>query len=112
MLLIQGITSDPKQQQELTLPNGKIVTMYLEFKPMQTGWFLGLDYEGFSLRNLRISTVPNLLRQFKNLIPFGLTCITEDFQEAMFLEDFSTARSKLYVLTSDDVDEIEATLSA
>lgn len=112
MLLIQGISYQPKQKQTLTLPNGKIATMYLEFKPQQTGWFLGLDYEDFSLRNFRIVTGENIFRQFKNLLPFGLACITDDNQEPMFQEDIYSGRAKLYILTLSDVAEVEAYLSA
>ncbi len=108
MLLIQGLTNDAKQKMNLILPsNGKKVEVHLEFKPQQVGWFLSFTYETFSCSGLRICSSPNVLRQYKNLIPFGLACFVEADQEPMFQTDWSSARANLYLLTTEEVQNLE-----
>jgi len=107
MLLISTITSDPKQSHTLILPSGKSVTMDLEFKPLQAGWFMDLQYETFSLKGFRVCSLPNLLRQFQNIIPFGMACYVDADQEPLFLDDFKSGRAKLYIMTTSEVQAYE-----
>ncbi len=107
MLLINELTDDFKQKHTITLPNGKQTELTLEFKPQQIGWFMTLTYEDFTVTGYRVTTNPNFIRQFKNLVPFGLACFVEENQEPMFQEDFSSGRAKLYILTEDEVGELE-----
>ncbi len=111
MYLISGITDAPKQEQTLILPNDQQATLYLEFKPQQTGWFMTLTYGAFVVRNMRVVNSPNILRQFKNLIPFGFGCFLDDKQEPLFVGDFQSERAKLYILDEAEVGEFEDYLS-
>lgn len=105
MLQIQQITSAPLQQQALTLDDGTRVTIKLYFRPMQYGWFLEeLTYGSFVLRGLRISNSPNMLYQWRNLLPFGIACFSSGNREPMLQQDFSSGASKLYLLTKAEVD--------
>lgn len=107
MDLISEITNEPRQKHTLILPSGKQAVLTLEFKPMQTGWFMSLEYEDFSLKTLRLATSPNCLHQYKNLIPFGIGCFVDANQEPMFQDDFSSARALLYLLSEDEVNAFE-----
>jgi len=111
MYLINGITDAPKQRQTLILPNTKSCTLYLEYKPLQLGWFMSLKYFDFEVNNLRVVTSGNILNQFKNLIPFGVACFVDELQEPLLKTDFLLARAKLYILDSDEVELFEAFLS-
>ncbi len=106
MLLIQGLTESPLQKTSQVLPDGSIVTMTLYFSVQQASWFLReLIYEDFTLRNIRITTYPNILYQWRNVLPFGLACATVDNRNPNFQEDFSSGSSQLYFLTEDEVAE-------
>lgn len=111
MYLIDGLTNDPKQIQTVILPNGKEATVAVEYKPMQTGWFLTLTYGAFQLNNLRIVTNPNILHQFKNLLPFGIGCFVDANQEALLADDFASGRAKLYILDKSEVVIFDEVLS-
>lgn len=105
MFLIQQITSEAFQKQTLILPSGESFDLTINFKPMQYGWFITeLTYKGFKLNGVRICTSPNFIYQFKNQIPFGLACFTDDFSEPQLKQDFSSGRAKLYVLTQEEVN--------
>ena len=112
MLEVQNITQDPLQKRILILPDATQITMTMYFVPMQFGWFItSMQYGNFTLKGLRISNQPNMLRQWKNLLPFGLACFSDQDREPSQLQDFSSGKSKLYILTSDEVAEYEAILS-
>jgi len=113
MLLIQQVTSDTLQKQTIVLEDGSSFTITLYFMPLQYGWFIQeLVYGDFILRGVRVSNSPNILRQWKNKIPFGLACISKGKREPYFIDDFSSANSSLYVLTESEVQAYEDYLSA
>ncbi len=104
MLRINGISSDAKQKHTLLLDDGSNLIINMEYKPLQTGWFIvQLVHNTFVLNNLRIVTSPNMLHQYKNQIPFGLGCFVQGDQEPMLKEDFSSNRAKLRILTAAEV---------
>lgn len=108
MFVINNITSDAKQIQSVILFNGKNLSLYMEYKPQQLGWFMSLSYLGtFILNNIRITTSPNMLHQFKNLIPFGLACFVEGNQEPLLQDDFITQRAQLFILDTSEIQEFE-----
>lgn len=112
MLVVQAPTANTLQKQILILEDGTQITITIEFKPMQFGWFIReLIYEDFTLNGFRIFTSPNILYQFKNLIPFGLMCTTKDGQEPKLQQDFSSGYASLFVLTSSEVDQLAALYS-
>lgn len=106
MLLVQKITSNPFQKQTLVLDDGSFVRITLYFRPMQFGWFIEqLQYGLFTLNGMRITNSPNMLHQFKNQIPFGIACFSAANREPTQQKDFSSGASKLYILTSAEVEQ-------
>lgn len=115
--LIQGITSDPLQTMNIVLQdpglpsNGTTVQMTVYFIPMQYGWFItSLTYQGFVLNGLRITNNLNMLRQWKDVIPFGLACASTQDREPSQQQDFSSGASNLYILSQSDVEAYEESL--
>lgn len=103
MTKISVITSDVNQVFRLTISSGKYIDVTIRYVAQQTGWFISFDYGNFSLSNFRIITSGNFLHQFRNLIPFGLSCVVENNQEPMLQKDFSSGRAIMYYLNSDEV---------
>jgi len=106
MYLIQNITTDPAQGQTITLNDGTNLSFILTFYPMQYGWFFtNLTYGSLSINGLRVTNSPNMLRQWQNLIPFGMACYTAGNREPTQQQDFSSGASNLYILTSAEVQQ-------
>lgn len=106
MFLIQQITANPFQKQTLILENGVPLTLILYYRPMQQGWFIDtLSYLDFELHGVRITNYPNLLYQWRNLIPFGMACFSTANREPQLQQDFSSGASKLYILSEAEVEE-------
>lgn len=111
MYRLTSITNVPKQTQKVVLPNEKEMDLYVEYKPMQLGWFMTLSYGDVTINNVRIVTSPNVIHQFKNLVPFGIACVVAGDEEPLLQDDFLSARAKLYILDADEVAAFEDFLS-
>jgi len=112
MFLIQQVTSDAKQRRTLILPDGTSMTMTMFFIQMQQCWVITeMIYGTFVLNGLRITVSPNMLRQFKNQIPFGLACYANQPREPSLLQDFSSNSFQLYILDAAEVKSYEEILS-
>lgn len=105
MNLLNGITDAPTQSNTLTLSDGSIAVLSLQYSPQQLGWFFGVQYPttGFELSGQRLTAFPNVLQQFNNQIPFGLACVTQDNVEPTTLETFVDGTTELYLLAPNDV---------
>lgn len=105
MYQIQNLTADSRQKQVLVLPSGDQVTIQLYFVPLQLGWFLtSLTYKNFVLNGIRITNSPNILYQWRNQIPFGLACFSQQNLEPMLQQSFLSGASRLFILSQDEVN--------
>jgi hypothetical protein len=106
MFRIQNITSVPYQRQTLVLEDGTNLTITMKYFEMQAAWFFTeILWGNFRLNGFRVCNNPNLLYQWRKLIPFGLACISDGAREPSLQEDFQSGASRLYVLEAADVNE-------
>lgn len=107
MLFLDKLNAEPRQFQRLIGQNGVNVPFYLEYYPSQQAWFAQLQYNEFVLRGIQIGVGPNIMRGYRNILPFGLACTSIDGLEPMYLTDFAGGRIKLFLLNATEVEEIE-----
>ena len=112
MTWINNITDSPHQGLVLKTIAGDLITFNLDYISSNKGWYYSLTYGSFSLSNRRIVVGVNLLRAFRNILPFGLACITTDGYEPIYLDDFKNGRASFYLLDSTDILTIESTFIA
>lgn len=114
MQIITGITSEPIQSISIPLPDGSSFTLRLEFSPQQLGWFYDILYStrttAFECNGRRLVTSPNILRQFQNIIPFGIGVITQGSVEPTTQTTFSDQIVTLLLLDTADMALIESTI--
>lgn len=108
------ITNDSLQKHTIIIPElGTSFKVEIYFVPMQYGWFIKeLTYNDFTIRNIRITNNLQLLHQWRNRLPFGLSCISKEDREPMFQNDFSEDHSILRLVDSSEVIEYTGDLSA
>jgi len=126
MYQVLQISDATLQDFNLVLLDGSTVQMEIYYRPLQYGWFINSlvyasstanygapsNYNGpFTISGIRITTSPNILYQFKNQIPFGLACFTQNNREPTQQGDFLSGASKLYILTSEEVAAYSEALS-
>ena len=107
MQLLNNITNESNQKITVLFDDtSKKIVLELVYRPTQTGWFLDVTYENFTLRGLRVCIGKNILSQWRNQIPFGILVVSSDGQEPFFIEDFVTDRVKMAILSKQEVEEI------
>lgn len=106
------LDNNPKQIVTMILDNQERVTFNFEYKANQLGWFFGFQYQDINYQNIRLVTAYNLLRSYRNYLPFGLRVDTVDFEEPTDINDFSNNYATVYLLTKEDVITTEETYYA
>lgn len=110
--LLTGLTDSANQQSLIVLPNGSTVTLNLEFWPQQVGWYMQLIWDGqvpaFHIDTMQLLTAPNLLRQWKEVIPFGLGVTTTNGLDPTTQESLSDGTCSVYLLNSSDVAYVDS----
>ena len=86
------------------------IELETEYRPNHLGWFFFFEYKNFKKSNIRLCTADNLLRGYRNVLPFGLAVITTDGGEPYGVEDFLSEYCTLYLLEESDVVAVEANL--
>ena len=112
MTWINNITDSPNQGLIFKTITGDAITFDLVYISSNKGWYYSLTYGSFKLNNRRLVVGVNMLRAFRNILPFGLACTTIDGYEPVFIEDFKNGRANLYLLDSTDITAIEGALSS
>lgn len=110
MRILTEITDDPKQTFIVPLENNQTFTLVLEFSDQQERWIYSisdLPTSDITINGNVLVSNPNLLRQFKRNINFGISCISEDGDDPSFIDDFITNRVEIGILTADEVQQIE-----
>jgi len=107
MLFLNKITADAQQKFFLTGNVGQRIIMNLRYMPTQMLWLMDIEYNDFKTCGIAVTSSPNMLRNYKNLIPFGIACVTGDGLDPYYIDDFSSGRSAMYLLNAADVLEVE-----
>ena len=100
--------NEPKQEITVMLDDNTRIPLTFEYRPNQIGWLFRFEYNNNKYKNIRCTTSFNILRAYRNWLPFGLRCDTQDSLEPMDLTDFSSGYATIYVLTPEDVNTTES----
>lgn len=107
MFQLTQLGNDPRQELEMILDSNIRIKFIFEYRENQLGWFFGFKYGANEYTNIRLTTSYNILRAYRNWLPFGLRCDTADDEEPMGLNDFVNGYATVYLLTKADVQAIE-----
>jgi hypothetical protein len=111
MKLITEITNQYKQKFVLVTEDNQNVNFELNYSDQQQGWFFDLSIGDFQLNGQRLCIHPNILRQFRRILTFGLACSSEGKIEPYFRDDMANGRVNLILLNQDDIVEVENRIS-
>nr|DAT18302.1 MAG TPA: hypothetical protein [Caudoviricetes sp.] len=104
---ITSLTNEPNQIHQLVLDTNDTVEFHLYYKQSQQSWYFDFTYKNLTVNGSKVVLSPNSLRNFKNIIPFGIAFITDGFVEPYKLDDFSSGRIQMVVLNNEDVWDVE-----
>lgn len=110
MRKVDNLTSDADQTTRITLDDGSIVTMRFVYDGTVQRWRLNVSRGAVSIEGINVCVHPNLLRQFRRNITFGLAVAAADQVDPVYIDDFANGRVTVYILEQDDVDYVENNL--
>lgn len=108
MTLIDNLTAFAYQQTTIVLADGSSAVLELRYSGAAQRWFLNVTYGAEVHYGIGLCCHPNILRQWKNVIPFGISCVTTDQTDPFNPNDFATGRVSLYLLDAADVQQVES----
>lgn len=111
MYAISQLTDAAFQQNTIQLPDGSTGTLNLYYASSAPRWFFDFvhpDFPAGAVQGLGLTTHPNLLMQYQNLLSFGLACVTTDGEDPVGSEDFVDGYATLYLLDAVDVLTVAA----
>lgn len=107
MKTLSGFTTDGKQQSNIVLEDGSVAVLLLEFSQMQMGWFFDITWKDIALNGQRLTAHPNILRQQRNIIPFGIAIFSNTGAEPLTIDDLSNGSFSMYLLEGTDIELVE-----
>lgn len=108
MKQLTEISTDPKQKFTVLTEDNQSFELLLEYSDQQQCWFYSITFGILSINGSRVVTGANILRNYKNVLPFGIAITTDDLSEPFLIDDFSTSRVRFFVLTEEEVLSVEA----
>lgn len=108
MLLLDSITNDAHQVMTLTGLPGITIAATLDYNPRTTQWIIGVNDGTIQIQGLAVTTALNMVRQWKNVISYGIACVRTDGLDPYQIDDFADGVASLYLLNSSEVAAIEA----
>lgn len=100
MIKITGLTSSPSQTFNIPEPTTrKNIYFSLYFSPRCQCWYIDIKYETFNAKGLKLVRGFNILSRHIKVLPFGLSVAVSDNFEPFLINDFSSGRVKLWLLT-------------
>lgn len=112
MFLIDNLSDNSNQTTTLQMEDGSVGTLELLFHGATNRWTFNFTHPQFpngAIKGQMLCVHPNILRNFKNLLSFGMTINSTDGQDPVNIEDFVSGRVQIYIINAADVDSIEAT---
>lgn len=110
MVLIDNLSDSADQITAIQLTDGSVGTLELIFQGSTSRWIFNCTHASFpngALNGQMLCVHPNILRNFKNLIPFGIACISNNGNDPVNLEDFANGNVSLFILDATDVKAVE-----
>lgn len=107
MILIDRLSENAIQLFYLKDEDGNQIQVRLRYLATQEYWVVDIEHEDFTLNGFRVVNSPNFLRQFRNKIPFGIDCVVEGRRDPYYIDDFSSQKAQLMLLTKIEVDQVE-----
>lgn len=106
---LDRLNSNASQQlKTFTIDDGTAITLKFRFLPTQSLWILDVEIESTVINGISVVNSPNLLRGYRNIIPFGMMVVSLDGYDPHFIDDFENDRSEVFILSAAEVAAVEA----
>ena len=91
----------------VVLDDGSIAQFEFFYRGGVQRWFVNITHPLITLKGYGLTQGPNILRPWRNLIPFGIAVVAIDGIDPIQATDFQNGRVLIYVLNAADIQIIE-----
>ena len=109
--LIDTLTDGADQLLTLILDDGSLAQVEMQYEGTTQRWLMNVSHPTIPpngiIYNKEVCFSPNIMREWRNIIPFGLCCTSTDGGDPVSIEDFVDGRCNLYLLNAADVIAVE-----
>ncbi len=107
MKLISNLSNEASQLTKVVLADGSVATFSFVYNAAVERWAFSVSHPDIECDGMVLCAGANVLRMFRNKIPFGLGCYSTDGADPFYIEDFASGRITLYVLDEPEVEFFE-----
>jgi hypothetical protein len=107
MKILDGIRAVGTQTIRTTDENGAVIEITLKYRAATSEWFMDLVFGSFRLNGHRITNSLNTIWAHAKQLKFGIGVIVSDGGEPFLINDFSTGRVQLAILTNGELDLVD-----
>lgn len=104
---VDNLSDNASQITRLILDDGSVVVLSLQYSAASERWTYSVSYGDFTFNGGNLCLNPNFMRQWRQVLPFGLACASTDGVDPFDVEDFASGRVSLYKLNAQDVQTVE-----
>lgn len=112
MKQITTISDDADQLVYFILDDGSVLKLEFICRPSIQRWSVNVSHPLITLNGYNLCLSPNILRPWKNLIPFGIAVTSLDGVDPVDIDDFSSGRVQIFILSAEDVAAVETDILA
>src|SRR4051812_11454805 len=98
MQKLNNLTDAADQLMTVTLDDGSTLQLELFYRPGIQRWTVDIIHPLLNMKGFNLALGPNILRQWRNLIPFGIAVDTVTGLDPMNAEDFAQGNNSIYIL--------------
>ena len=112
MQYLSNITNNPNQTYNMYDDASNSIAMTLIYLPNQQIWMANFIWKNWILNGIILTNEMNCLKQYVNNIPFGIACVSNDLVDPFLLTDFSSGRSRLYLLNQTEITTLQTQIES
>lgn len=112
MQQLNNLSDDANQLVTYVLDDGSTVQMTFVFRPAIGRWTVDVSHSEVTLYGVNVCLSPNMLRQWKNIIPFGIAILSNNGLDPFQITDFIDGTVTVNMLSADEVQQVETDILA
>jgi hypothetical protein len=104
---LNNLTDAADQLMTIVLDDGSVLQVELIYRAGIQRWVANITHPLLSLTELNLCFFPNMLRAWRNVIPFGLMVTSSTGLDPMNLEDWVNNNNQILILNAAEVAQVE-----
>ena len=112
MTVLNGIRAVGDQRVRSRDENGNLITIDLRYLPGAQNWVADIVSGSFVSNGQRLTLSLNILWPYRRIIDFGIAVFSADDVPPFLINDFSSQRVQIGILTQAEVQAIDSSYSS